>query len=49
MKKYILIGLMMLSISIFLITSELKTATFTPQNTAAADGDKDKGDGSPCG
>lgn len=44
MKKYILIGLGILSVSLFFITSELKAATFTSLDTVAAE-DKDKDGG----
>lgn len=51
MRKYLVICLGILSISLFLLTSELKAATFTSLNTAAAsDDERDKGyGGSPCG
>lgn len=44
MKKYLLIVLGILGISLFLITSELKAATFISLDTVAAeDNDKDGG------
>jgi hypothetical protein len=39
MKKYILIGLGILSVTLFLVTAELKAATFIPMDSVAAEGE----------
>ncbi len=44
MKKYILIGLGILSISMFLIVTELKAATFTSLDKVAAEEEKEYDD-----
>ncbi len=48
MKKYLLIVVGILSVSLFLITAEINASTFTSQDTVAAK-EKDMGDDSPCG